>query len=61
MPFLIAPDMFARRALRAIDAGRAYATIPWPMALVGKLLHIFPRVWYDRLMARQRRKPRKGR
>ncbi len=61
MPFLLSPDVFAHRALRAIDAGRAYATIPWPMALVGTLLHIFPRVWYDRLMARQKRKPRKAR
>jgi short-subunit dehydrogenase len=59
MPFLLQPDAFARRALRAIDAGRAYATIPWPMAVVSKLLHVLPRAWYDPLMAGQRRKPRK--
>ena len=59
MPFLLQPDAFARRALRAIAAGRAYATIPWPMAVVSKLLHVLPRAWYDPIMAGQRRKPRK--
>jgi short-subunit dehydrogenase len=59
MPFLMQPEAFARRALRAIDRGRPYATIPWPMALVSKLLHVLPRAWYDPIMARQRRKPRK--
>jgi short-subunit dehydrogenase len=59
MPFLMQPEAFARGALRAIDRGRAYATIPWPMAVVSKLLHVLPRAWYDPIMARQRRKPRK--
>ena len=61
MPFLMQPDAFARRALRAIDRGRTYATIPWPMAVVSKLLHVLPRAWYDPIMAGQRRKPRKAR
>ena len=61
MPFIIEPDDFARRALRAIDAGRAYATIPWPMAAASKLLHVLPRAWYDPILAGQGRKPRKSR
>lgn len=60
MPFILQPDDFARRALRAIDAGRAYATIPWPMAVASKLLHILPRAWYDPIVASQGRKPRKS-
>ncbi len=59
MPFLLQPDAFARRALRVIESGRAYATIPWPMAVVSKLLHVLPRAWYDPIVAGQRRKPRK--
>lgn len=59
MPFLLDADDFAQRALRAIDRGRAYATIPWPMALVSKLLHVLPRVLYDPLLARAGRKPRR--
>ncbi len=59
MPFLLDADTFARRALRAIDRGRAYATIPWQMALVSKLLHVLPRALYDAVLARAGRKPRR--
>lgn len=59
MPFLIPPTVFARRALSAIDAGRAYATIPWQMAILSKFLHIVPRAVFDRFAARYGRKPRK--
>ncbi len=58
MPFLLDADRFARRALRAIDSGRARATIPWQMALLGGLLHVLPSALYDPLMARAGRKPR---
>ncbi len=59
MPFMLRPGDFARRALRVIDAGRAYATIPWPMGLVSKLLHVLPRWLFDAALARQARKPRR--
>ena len=59
MPFLITPAVFAERALRAIDAGRAYATIPWQMGLLSKFLHIVPRTIFDRYAARYGRKARK--
>ncbi len=58
MPFLLDPDRFARRALRAIERGRAKATIPWQMALLGAVLHLLPNGVYDALLARAGRKPR---
>lgn len=59
MPFLLDADTFACRALRAIDAGRAYATIPWQMAVLSKLLHVLPRALYDPVLAGAGRKPRR--
>ncbi|MDE2120115.1 MAG: SDR family oxidoreductase [Betaproteobacteria bacterium] len=59
MPFLLDAPGFARRAIRAIDAGRAYATIPWPMAWLSKLLHVLPRGLWDRLLRARKRKPRR--
>lgn len=60
MPFLLKPDDFARRAARVI-AGRASArVIPWPMALVARLLPLLPDVLWDRLLAAQPRKRREG-
>ncbi|MGA8009146.1 MAG: SDR family oxidoreductase [Thiomonas sp.] len=59
MPFLITPEVFARRALRAIEAGRAYATIPWQMGLLGKFLHVVPRFVFDHYAGRYGRKARK--
>lgn len=59
MPFLLDAPAFARRALRAIDRGRAYATIPWPMAWLSKLLHVLPRGVWDRVAGLQGRKPRR--
>jgi short-subunit dehydrogenase len=59
MPFLLDPDDFARRALRAIEAGRSYATIPWQMGVVAKLLRVLPNPVFDRLFANRAYKPRK--
>jgi short-subunit dehydrogenase len=59
MPFLISPTQFARRALPAIDAGRAYITIPWQMGWLGKFLHIVPRAVFDHYAGRYGRKARK--
>ncbi len=58
MPFLLDSARFARRAMRAIDGGRSYATIPWQMALLSKLLHVLPRAAWDRALRRRPRKPR---
>ena len=60
MPFIIPADDFARRFARAIDAGKTYAVIPWPMAIVAKLLSLLPNTLYDAAFSRAGRKPRKG-
>lgn len=58
MPFILAPDAAARRMARVIDARRAFAVVPWQMALVGALLRRLPNWAYDRAFARAPRKPR---
>ncbi|RVU49418.1 SDR family oxidoreductase [Rubrivivax rivuli] len=60
MPFLMAPDAFAERAFRAIEAGDSYRVIPWQMGVVAKLLRLLPNPLYDRLMAGRGRKPRRA-
>lgn len=52
MPFLMSASEFARRAIKAIDAGRSYVVIPWQMQGVAWLLRCLPNSWYDRVMAR---------
>ena len=59
MPFLMEPEAFAERALRAIEAGTSYRVIPWPMGLLAKLLRLLPNRLYDRLLASRGRKPRR--
>lgn len=58
MPFLISAEEAARRMLRVIDTGRSYAVIPWPMALLAKLLRLMPNPLFDALFAHAGRKPR---
>lgn len=52
MPFLMPAGDFAQRAVRAIEAGRSYVVIPWPMRGVSWLLRCLPNWVYDRVMAR---------
>ena len=58
MPFLMAPQDFARQAFRAIAAGASYRVIPWQMAVVAKLLRLLPDALFDRLLAGRPRKHR---
>jgi short-subunit dehydrogenase len=60
MPFLMAADKFAEQAFKAISAGRSYVVIPWPMAVLAKVLRLLPNALYDRLLARRGRKPRRS-
>ena len=60
MPFLLAPDRFARRAAAAINAGDSYCVIPWQMAWVARLLRWLPNAFYDRLFGRMPRKQRRA-
>jgi short-subunit dehydrogenase len=58
MPFLLQPDVFARRALPVIEAGVGYRVIPWQMGVVAKLLRLLPNWVFDRAFAGRARKPR---
>ena len=59
MPFLMAPDRFAARAARVIDAGSSYAVIPWQMGVVAKVLRLLPNPVYDFAFGKAPHKPRK--
>ena len=60
MPFIIGAEDAARRIARVIDAGRSFAVVPWPMAIVARILAHIPNPVFDRLFARAGRKPRKA-
>ncbi|GGY51836.1 SDR family oxidoreductase [Pseudoduganella albidiflava] len=60
MPFLMAPERFADRAVRAIGHGVRYRVIPWQMGVVAKLLRWLPDPLYDLAFARAPRKARKS-
>jgi len=58
MPFMLQADDAARRMAKVIDAGRAYAVVPWQMGLVARVLRALPNPVFDALFARAGRKPR---
>lgn len=59
MPFLLDADRAAAAMMRAIDRRARYTIVPWPMAIVARLLRLIPNAVWDRLMARAPHKPRK--
>jgi short-subunit dehydrogenase len=60
MPFLMSAAAFADAAFAAIAAGSSYRVIPWPMAVVAKLLRLLPNGVFDRVLAGRARKPRRS-
>ena len=60
MPFLMQPEAFAEKALRAIEAGASYRVIPWQMGVVAKLLRLLPNAVFDSALAGRPRKHRAG-
>jgi hypothetical protein len=58
MPFLTRPDKAAGLIARAIERKKRFYVLPWPMALVGRVLRWLPRPLYDAAFARAPRKPR---
>lgn len=60
MPFLMTPEAFATRAFAAIERGSSYRVIPWPMAIVAKLLRVLPNAVLDRALVGRGRKRRLG-
>lgn len=61
MPWLMPVDAAARQMRRAIDRGKAFVIVPWPMALVAWVLKCLPISLYDRLFRNAPRKPRRSR
>jgi NAD(P)-dependent dehydrogenase (short-subunit alcohol dehydrogenase family) len=59
MPFLLDADRAAGLIARAVAARRRFYVLPWPMAVVGRLLRWLPRPLYDAAFARAPRKPRR--
>lgn len=59
MPFLLPADAAAARIAAVIARRKSFAVIPWPMAIVARLLHVMPDWIYDRLFAAAPRKPRR--
>jgi short-subunit dehydrogenase len=60
MPFLMNAEVFAVKALAAIQQKKSYVVIPWQMGVVGKLLRLLPNWLYDRLAVNGPRKPRRA-
>ena len=60
MPFLMAAERFAERAVATIAAGDSYRVIPWQMGLVAKLLRLLPNWLYDLVFANAPHKARKS-
>jgi short-subunit dehydrogenase len=58
MPFLLQPDAAARLVARAIARRKRFHVLPWPMAILGRVLKALPRPLFDRLVQGRKRKPR---
>lgn len=58
MPFLMAPEAFAARAVDAVERARPFAVVPWQMGWVARLLRVLPAPLFDAAFARAPRKPR---
>jgi NAD(P)-dependent dehydrogenase (short-subunit alcohol dehydrogenase family) len=61
MPFLMAPEAFARQAWDSIERGDAWRVIPWPMGVVARVLRGLPRGWFDRLVGAQKHRKKRRR
>lgn len=58
MPFILEPEEFAQRAIKAIMSRVSYRTVPWQMGVVSKLLRILPNRVFDAVFAGRGEKPR---
>lgn len=58
MPFIMEPQDFAREAVKVIMSDKSYATIPWQMGILGKILRLIPNRLFDKILASRKQKPR---
>lgn len=59
MPFIISAEIAAEKIVTIIARQKTFAVLPWPMAIIARLMHILPRWIYDPLAARSGYKPRR--
>lgn len=59
MPFIISAETAAEKIVAAIASRKTFAVLPWPMAIVARLMHVLPRWLYDLLAAKAGYKPRR--
>ena len=60
MPFIMEPEAFAKEAVKVIMGGKKYATIPWEMGVLSKILRLIPNWLFDKILASRKQKPRSG-
>ncbi|MFI4887358.1 MAG: SDR family oxidoreductase [Burkholderiales bacterium] len=60
MPFLMQPDVAARKIARAIARRKRFYVFPWQMAVAGRFFRALPRPLYDRIFANAPVKPRRS-
>jgi NAD(P)-dependent dehydrogenase (short-subunit alcohol dehydrogenase family) len=58
MPFLMRPEIAARKIAVAIERKRRFYVLPWQMAWVGRVMRLVPRPLFDRALANAKVKPR---
>lgn len=59
MPFIISAETAAEKITAVIARRKTFAVLPWPMAIVARLMHVLPRWIYDPLAAKAGYKPRR--
>jgi short-subunit dehydrogenase len=59
MPFIISAESAAGKITAVIARRKTFAVLPWPMAIVARLMHVLPRWIYDPLAAKAGYKPRR--
>lgn len=60
MPFMMDVDIAAKKIAGIIQNKRRYAILPWQMALIGRLMRLFPAFLWDWITKNAPRKPRDG-
>lgn len=59
MPFIISAQTAAEKIVTVIAKRKTFAVLPWPMAMVVRIMHVLPRWIYDPLAAKGGYKPRR--
>lgn len=58
MPFILSAEAAARQIANVIGRGKAFAVIPWQIAIVARIMRALPNWLFDRLFSNAPRKPR---